>query len=85
MVGATLIVAPISAAQALTAQDCSAVHEAGRSTGPLNGMTLTEFRRTHCGGAASASPAYAPTGEAALTAAPPTATATTHGPTAPRR
>ncbi|AVT79428.1 hypothetical protein [Rhodopseudomonas palustris] len=41
-------------AQALTAQECSAKYQAAKTDGTLNGQGWNDFRKEHCGAAASA-------------------------------
>ncbi|UYO40263.1 hypothetical protein KQX62_02815 [Rhodopseudomonas palustris] len=41
-------------AQALTAQECSAKYQAAKTDGTLNGQGWNDFRKEHCGTAASA-------------------------------
>ena len=63
-------------ASALTSQECSAKYQAAKKDGTLNGMKWNDFRKAHCGAAATpaAAPAAAPapaTTTAKKEAAPP--------------
>ncbi len=58
-------------ADALTAQECSAKYQAAKSAGTLDGQKWNDFRKAHCGAAATA-PAAAET-SAPKTAAVPSA------------
>jgi hypothetical protein len=48
-----------TAAQALSVHECSAKYQAAKAAGTLNGMKWNDFRKTQCGGEATAAPAPA--------------------------
>ena len=77
MLGAALLIAPVSAAHALTMKECSAKYKAAQSAGTLNGTKWNDFRKAECGANASAAPTNAPAAGAAPAAAPPATTAVT--------
>ncbi|HTJ57859.1 MAG TPA: hypothetical protein VL418_09895 [Devosiaceae bacterium] len=64
---------PVSPAQALTLQECSAKFKTAQDAGTLNGMKWNDFRQANCGSSESqlpAKPADAATQSAATSAAP---------------
>jgi hypothetical protein len=75
--GAALLIAPMSAAHALTMQECSAKYKAAQSAGTLNGMKWNDFRKAECGANATAAPTNAPATGTAPAAAPPATTEVT--------
>jgi hypothetical protein len=77
MLGAAFLIAPVSAAHALTMKECSAKYKAAQSAGTLNGMKWNDFRKAECGANASAVPTNAPAAGTAPAAAPPATTAVT--------
>jgi len=48
-----------TAAHALSLQECSVKYQAAKTAGTLNGMKWNDFRKTQCGGEATAAPAPA--------------------------
>jgi hypothetical protein len=73
--GATLLIAPVSGAHALTMKECSAKYKAAQESGTLKGMKWNDFRKAECGSGAAALPTSAPA--AGAPAAPPATTAPT--------
>ena len=61
ILGSALLIAPVSAAHALTMQECSAKYKAAKAAGTLNGMNWNDFRKTECGTNASPGPTNPPT------------------------
>ena len=49
----------VTSAHALSMQECSAKYKAAKEAGTLNGMKWNDFRKTQCGGEATAAPAPA--------------------------
>ena len=78
--GSALLIAPISAAHALTMQECSAKYKAAKAAGTLNGMNWNDFRKAECGANASPGPTNPPTTSTVPAGPPPAATEVTRPP-----
>ena len=72
ILGSALLIAPISAAHALTMQECSAKYKAAKAAGTLDGMKWNDFRKAECGANASPGSTNPPTA-GTVPAGPPSA------------
>jgi hypothetical protein len=70
-----MAVAGLSAADALTAKECSVKYQAAKAAGTLDGAGWNEFRKAQCGKDAEAAPASAALASAAPASAATPATA----------
>jgi hypothetical protein len=80
ILGSALLIVPISAAHALTMQECSAKYKAAKAAGTLNGMNWNDFRKTECGANASPASTNPPTAGTVPAGAPPASTEVTRPP-----
>ena len=80
ILGSALLIAPISAAHALTMQECSAKYKAGKAADTLNGMNWNDFRKAECGANAAPGPTNPPTASTVPAGPPPAATDVTRPP-----